>query len=58
MRSIVMVEKEEFEGQEAYRCEACGFHYSERETAERCEEFCETREGCSTEITAKAVERR
>lgn len=52
-----MVEKTEFEGEEAYRCEACGFHYREKEVAEKCEEYCNKNNICKSEITEKSLER-
>ncbi|MFB6166888.1 MAG: hypothetical protein ABEJ62_01350 [Candidatus Nanohaloarchaea archaeon] len=51
-----MVTRESFDGQEAFKCDICGFHYAEREDAEECEEFCETYEGCSTRLAQKALE--
>lgn len=52
-----MVREEAFEETEAYRCEACGFHYTEEEDAERCEAFCTEHGSCSGDITEQALER-
>jgi len=38
-----------------YTCELCGFGYRELETAERCEEYCDTHGSCSPEISREAV---
>ncbi|MFB6158624.1 MAG: hypothetical protein ABEJ95_03085 [Candidatus Nanohalobium sp.] len=51
-----MVVKEEYQGQETFKCEVCGFHYQEKSKAEECEEFCESG-GCSSEITKHSIER-
>ena len=52
-----MVVKEKFEGQESFRCEECGFHFEEEDTAERCENYCRKKGMCNSEITKKALER-
>ena len=52
-----MVIEEQFDGQDAYKCEACGFHYADKETAAECEDFCETHNSCSTELTKQSLER-
>jgi hypothetical protein len=52
-----MVKKEEFEGREAFACEACGFHYEYREDAEQCEEFCTEKGTCNSEVTSRSFER-
>ncbi|MDY6789374.1 MAG: hypothetical protein SVV03_05445 [Candidatus Nanohaloarchaea archaeon] len=51
-----MVVKEQFEGDEAYKCEDCGFHYSDKETAEKCEDYCKQHSGCSSKLAQKALE--
>lgn len=38
-----------------YQCEICEMGYSEQETAERCEEYCNTHESCSIDITKNAI---
>jgi hypothetical protein len=52
-----MVEKEEFEGQESFRCEECGFHYEERRKVEECEEHCRDYDACDTRIAENSLER-
>lgn len=39
-----------------YQCPICGFHYENKEWAEKCEAFCRAHNGCSLEITKYAVE--
>lgn len=39
-----------------YQCEACGFHYAEKESAEKCEAWCKEHRSCNLEITAQAQE--
>lgn len=39
-----------------YQCEACGFHYVEKEQAEKCEAWCKEHHSCNLEITAQAEE--
>jgi hypothetical protein len=36
-------------------CEACGFLYSERNLARKCEEWCKTHHSCNMEITRHSV---
>jgi hypothetical protein len=38
-----------------FQCELCGFGYQDLDTAERCEEYCNTHGSCSPEITKKAI---
>ncbi|MFQ6010269.1 MAG: hypothetical protein ACE5J7_04085 [Candidatus Aenigmatarchaeota archaeon] len=52
-----MVKEESFKGKDAFRCEACGFHYTQKKDAEACEKFCTEHRGCSLEITKKSMER-
>ena len=52
-----MVKEVKFEGKKTYICEECGFHYLDRETAERCQNWCSIHNQCSTEITKSSVER-
>lgn len=52
-----MVVKEEFKGEKAFKCEECGFHYREKEMAEKCEEHCRDYDACDTEYVQKALER-
>ena len=50
-----MVSKKEHEDETIYTCDACSFGYRERETAERCEDWCTKNKSCSIEITKDAV---
>lgn len=52
-----MVEKEEFDGDEAYYCDCCGLHYEKKETAEECEMHCKQRNVCQQKVTKKSIER-
>ncbi len=38
-----------------YVCELCGFGYEDVDTAERCEQYCNTHGVSSPEITRKAA---
>jgi hypothetical protein len=38
-----------------FTCEECGFLYSDRKTAQECENYCRKNHACSIEITKKAV---
>src|SRR3989344_4998866 len=40
---------------EIYQCEECGFKYTEKEWAEKCEVWCREHKSCNLEITAHAV---
>lgn len=53
-----MVQEEVFEGQTAFVCEACGFHYETRQEAQRCEVFCEEQNACDPDIIKNALENR
>lgn len=39
-----------------YQCEECGFHYADREIAEKCEQWCKENHTCNLEITKDAIE--
>jgi len=39
-----------------YQCEECGFRYTLREWAEKCEAWCKEHKSCNLEITAHAEE--
>jgi len=43
-------------GKDLYQCEECGFHYEDREWAEKCEAWCREHKSCHIEITAHAEE--
>ena len=44
------------ENKELYQCEECGFHYAEKEMAEKCEVWCKEHHSCNLEITSHAEE--
>lgn len=52
-----MVKKEEFDGEEAYKCEECGFHYKKEKMAQNCEDHCRDYDACDTETVQNALER-
>lgn len=35
---------------ELYKCEACGYHYDEKDWAEKCELWCNEHKTCNIEI--------
>lgn len=39
-----------------YQCKECGFHYKDKETAEKCEAWCKEHKTCNVEITREAEE--
>jgi len=45
-----------YENKELCQCEECGFHYTEKEWAEKCEVWCGEHKSCNIEITAHAEE--
>ncbi|MBI4600070.1 hypothetical protein HY732_04060 [Candidatus Uhrbacteria bacterium] len=51
-----MVKESKQADQTFYQCEACGFHYREKEWAEKCEAWCQQHNSCNLEITAHAEE--
>lgn len=51
-----MIRQVKQENKETYQCEECGFHYEEKEQAEKCEAWCKERHSCNLEITAHALE--
>jgi len=50
-----MVSEMQRKGETVYLCEFCGFGYVDLETAEQCDEYCDTHSSCSLEITKKAI---
>lgn len=50
-----MVFEKEHGGGKVYICYLCGYGYRDRETAERCEEWCAVHKSCNIEITKNAV---
>lgn len=39
-----------------YRCEECGLHYREEETAAECETYCREHNACNTDIIKQSVD--
>ena len=50
-----MVKEIERDNKKEYVCEACGFRYADKGLAERCEEWCTTKQSCNLEITAQGT---
>lgn len=50
-----MVKERRIDDKLVFICEVCGFGYLNRETAEKCEEWCKKTHSCSVEITKQAV---
>lgn len=50
-----MVKKTLKDGSEIFLCEVCGLGYLEADTAQKCEDWCSTKNSCNLEITKKAV---
>ncbi len=44
------------DGEKPYQCAECGFHYEDKELAEKCEAWCREHHSCNLEITSHAVE--
>ena len=38
-----------------YQCEECGFHYVDKEWAEKCEAWCTKKHSCNLEIIRHAI---
>ena len=53
--ALVLVERTHSKYGLIYICELCGFGYSDVETAERCEEFCDLHGGSALNINCMAV---
>ena len=49
-----MVKVIQKDNRELYQCPECGFHYEDREWAEKCEAWCREHKSCNIEITAYA----
>jgi hypothetical protein len=50
-----MVNEARWKGQRIYECELCGFGYADLETAEKCEQYCDSHGNKSSKITRKAA---
>jgi C4-type Zn-finger protein len=50
-----LVNEVKWKGESVYLCEYCGFGYRDIGTADECEEYCDTHDICSQEITKKAI---
>ncbi len=44
-------------GQKSFRCEICGLHYIDRNSAQKCYAWCSTHKSCNLEITRYSIER-
>ena len=42
--------------EQLYTCPECGFHYTDKEWADKCEAWCKERHSCNLEITSHAIE--
>jgi len=51
-----MVKVVKTENKTTYQCEICGFHYREKEIAEKCEAWCSTTNSCNLDIIKFAIE--
>lgn len=52
----VMVRTISRDDKNLYQCQACGFHYVSKETAEKCEAWCKRTNSCNLEIIKNAIE--
>jgi hypothetical protein len=50
-----MVKEKMIDHKILFLCEACGLGYKDKETAQKCEEWCRKTGSCNVEITKKAV---
>jgi len=53
--NLNMVKVLKKENGELYQCEECGFKYTERALAEKCEAWCREHKSCNIEITSHAI---
>jgi len=44
------------ENKKLYQCEECGFKYTEKEWAEKCEAWCKEHKSCNIDIIKHAEE--
>jgi predicted ATP-dependent serine protease len=51
-----MVKVTQKENKELYQCKECGFHYEEREWAEKCQAWCDAHKSCNLEIIAHSID--
>jgi hypothetical protein len=51
-----MVTKKTINGKSIFVCDICGLGYLDKETAQKCEDYCRAHAGsCIVEITKKAI---
>ncbi len=50
-----MAKESVLQGKTYYLCSKCGMAYTDREWAQRCEDFCTKYNACSIEITQHGV---
>jgi len=53
---LLMVKEIQKGEKTVYQCEECGFHYEDREWAEKCEKWCRERHSCNIDITSHSEE--
>ena len=39
-----------------YKCSICGLHYSDKELARKCHEWCQTHSSCNLQIARQSFE--
>ena len=49
-----MAKEVEKDNKIVYQCKVCGFHYRDKETAERCHEWCKKHKSCNLGIIKNA----
>jgi len=52
---LIMVEKTLADGAKIYKCEMCGFGYKDKDTAQKCQNWCSTHKSCNLQITKNAI---
>jgi len=50
-----LVKEKKVNNQTVFLCEICSLGYSDKETAQKCEEWCKKTGTCSIQITKKAI---
>jgi len=50
-----MVKEVKHKGKIYFQCEACDLYYENREIAQKCEDFCNEKQACNTEIIKYSV---
>lgn len=56
MRKLFMVTEKKVDGRTIFVCDICGLGYLDKETAQKCEDWCGKNPGtCNLQISQKAV---